>query len=181
MKAVRIEELFTPRMPEVDIRPDIETIFSRARSMADESVEDEAGLFHCQIVVVTPGRLLAGKPCPLPAQVPVDEIKRLKKLAPPKPRLQIAAIAYTALEALQTDMTKAIPFIGYLLGFGMLGHAVWIFEGHPTALAAGCRDADMLVVDGGMLPFLSIEPDWQATALGAMRGKAIKLIPREKS
>lgn len=169
-------EFFAPHMPEVDIRPDIETIFARARAAADELVEDEAGLYHRQMIVVTPGRLLVGKACPLPAEIPGDELERFKELVPPKPQLHIATITYTYLEALKKDMAKAIPFIGYLLGFGMLGHVVWVFEGHPSALAAGCRDADLLLVDSGMLSELGT--NWREVAMGAMRGSEIKLIPR---
>lgn len=173
--------LFEPRMPAVDIRPDIETIFARARAEAAVSVEDDQGLHRRQVIIVTPGRLIAAKECPLPVEIPQREIGRLKNLVPPKPAKHIAAIAYTYLEALKEDMGKAIPFIGYLLGFGMLGHSVWVFEGHPSALAAGCRDADMLLVDGGMLPYLEENPTWRETALGAMRGNEIKLITREAS
>jgi len=172
-------DLFEPRMPVVDIRPDIETIFARARAQAAVSVEDDQGLHRRQLIIVTPGRLIVSKECPVPVEIPQSEIDRLKGLVPPKPIKKIAAIAYTYLEALKEDMAKAIPFIGYLLGFGMLGHAVWVFEGHPSALAAGCRDADMLLVDGGMLPYLEKNPAWRETALGAMRGNEIKLITRE--
>jgi hypothetical protein len=44
---------------------------------------------------------------------------------------------------------------------------VWIFEGHPSALQAGCRDADVLIVDSAMLPVL--QTDWQDVAAAAMR------------
>jgi hypothetical protein len=171
-------DFFQPCMPEVDIRADIETIFSRARVAADESVEDDEGLFRRQIVFVTPGRLLIGKTCPLPAEIPPKEMARVKDLIPPKPVKNIAAISYTFLDALQKDMNRAVPFMGYLLGFATLGHCVWVFEGHESALAAGCRDADYLLVDEGMLPFLPVE--WRATAEKAMRGNVIKQIPREK-
>jgi len=174
-------DLFEPHMPAVDIRPDIETIFARARAEAAVSVEDDQGLHRRQLIIVTPGRLIVSKECPLPLEIPQNEIGRLKELIPPKPAINIAAIAYTYLEAMKEDMAKAVPFIGYLLGFGMLGHAVWVFEGHPSALAAGCRDADMLLVDGGMLPYLEQNPAWRETALGTMRGSEIKLITREGS
>lgn len=178
MTAEHQDDLFKPRMPRVDVRPDIETIFARARAAADKSIEDESGLYHRQIIIITPGRLLAAKECPLPAEIPADEIERLKGLVLPKPVQNIAVIAYTYMEALKEDMGKAIPFLGYLLGFGMLGHALWIFEGHPSALTAGCREADMLLVDGGMLPALEQNPAWRETAISAMRGQAIKLIVR---
>jgi len=55
---------------------------------------------------------------------------------------------------------------------------VWVFEGHPSALAQGCRDADLLLVDSGMLPELERNPDWQATAEQVMRTPDIKLVSR---
>jgi hypothetical protein len=170
------KDIFEPRMIEVDIRSDIETIFTRARAAADETVEDEEGLYRRQIIFVTPGRLLLGKTCPLPAEIPAEDLTRLKDLIPPKPAVNIAAISYTCLEALQIDMAKAVPFLGYLLGFATLGHNVWVFEGHESALAAGCRDADILLVDEGMLPY--IPAGWRQIAEKAMRGTDIKQIPR---
>ena len=170
--------LFTPHMPEVDIRPDIESVFTKARKAADDSREDEDGLYHRQVIIVTPGRLLISKICPLPSEIPLDELSRLSELIPPQPSRNIAVIAFSYLEAIKTDMLQAIPFFGYLLGFAALGHKVWVFEGHPSALSAGCRDADILLVDGGMLPYLEENSEWRAAALNVMRGKDIKVIAR---
>ena len=70
-----------------------------------------------------------------------------------------------------------LVFLGMLLGFAYVGHAVWVFEGHPSALTEGCRDADVLLVDGGMLPFLA--PDWHAVASHARRRPEIYVHDRE--
>ena len=174
-------DLFNPRMPEVDLRPDMEALFLRARAAAAEPVQDEDGIFHRQVIIVTPGRLLIGKECPLPAQIPQQQIAILESLVPRKPSRQIAVIAYTLLNALKSDMRRAIPFIDYLLGFATLGHSVWIFEGHPTALTAGCRGADLLLVDEGMLPALETQLDWRALALAGMHAPEIKLIARQSA
>jgi len=169
---------FIPRIPEVDIRPDIETVFINARAAADTSREDEDGLFHRQVIIVTPGRLLISKICPLPSELPSDELLRLTSLIPPHPPKNISVIAFTYLEALQKDIFKAIPFFGYLVGWSTIGHRVWVFEGHSSAFQAGCREADMLIIDGGILPFLGDEMEWRTIAAGVMRGKEIKIIPR---
>lgn len=171
-------DLFTPHLPEIDIRPDTEVVFSKARKAADELREDDDGLFHRQVIIVTPGRLLISKICPLPAEIPADELSRLSSLLPPQPQKGISVIAYTYIEALKKDTLRTIPFLGFLLGFAMLGHTVWIFEGHPTAIHAGCRDADILLIDGGILPFLGDQNDLQKAALSVMRGNEIKIIPR---
>ena len=170
--------LFSPFMPEVDERPDIESVFIKARKVADESFEDEFGLYHRQVIIVTPGRLLIGKNCPLPSEIPADELARLSKLISPQPPRNIAVIAFTYLEALKANILQAIPFFGHLLVFAALGHKVWVFEGHPFALSAGCRDADILLVDGGMLPYLDENAEWRVNALKMMRGKDIKIISR---
>lgn len=175
---MKIEHLFTAHMPEVDIRPDIESVFSKARAAAEANQEGQDGLSRRQVIIVTPGRLLIGKDCPIPAELNEKELKVLASLAPPQPPRQIAVIAYTLLEALKTDLRQAIPFIDYLLGFGTLGHSVWVFEGHASALAAGCRSVDMLLVDSAMLPELEKFQDWRSTALDAMRGSEIKVIAR---
>ncbi len=77
------------------------------------------------------------------------------------------AIGYTELAALQANISKAVPFMGMLLGFAYIGHAVWVFEGHGSALADGCRNADILLVDSAMVPHL--QPDWQTVAGSTMR------------
>jgi len=172
------QTIFTPHMPEVDPRLDIERVFERARKSAAALHPDEEGIYHKKAIIVTPGRLLVEKSAPLARDIPAEMLNRLIKLAPPEPPLAMAVITYTLLEALQRDMRKAIPFIDHLLGFSALGHSVWAFEGHPDALQAGCRSADLLLVDSAMLPFLDELTGWQGQALAVMRGREIKLISR---
>src|SRR5204863_4459621 len=100
----------------------------------------------------------------------------IEKMISPAVKRKIAAIAYTELEAVQTDAGRAIPFLGILLGFAYIGHTVWVFEGHSSALAAGCRDADVLIVDGGMAPHLP--PDWRTVASASMKKPEIYLHDR---
>jgi hypothetical protein len=172
-------DLFTPRMPEVDIRPEIGAIFSRARAAAAQTHTGEDGIEHRQVIIITPGRLLVAKCSPLAEDIPVEQLALLNELVPPKPRINIAVLAYTYLDALKKDIRRAIPFFDFLLGFAALGHTVWVFEGHTSALVAGCREVDLLLVDSGLLPALEAHnPDWRAGALQAMRGDIIKLIAR---
>ena len=53
---------------------------------------------------------------------------------------------------------------------------MWIFEGHSSALAAGCKDADVMIVDSGMLPHL--EKGWEEIASVAMRNANIVMHDR---
>ncbi len=173
------KDLFTPRMPEVDVRPKIGAIFSRARAAAAQTHIGEDGIERHQLIIITPGRLLVAKSCPLLENIPVEQLALLGELVPRQPRVNIAVIAYTYLDALKTDIRRAVPFFDSLLGFAALGHTVWVFEGHTSALAAGCREADLLLVDRRYLSALEAHnPDWRAQALQAMRGDAVKLIAR---
>jgi hypothetical protein len=74
--------------------------------------------------------------------------------------------------------SRAIPFFGLLMGFASLGHAVWIFDAKASSLPkVGCRDADVVIVDGACRPTLAA--GWQASAQETMRGKQILVHDRE--
>lgn len=170
-------KLYQPRMPDVDVSERIEEIFADARRAARGEAElpgTSPGQRH--LIVVTPGRMLMHQPCPPPGSMSADRVAPIEKLMPSAFKRAVAVIAYTELEAVKTDLDKAIPFAGLLLGFAYLGHAVWVFEGHPSALQAGCREADLLLVDGGMVPFLT--EGWRATAAQVMRRKEIYVHDR---
>jgi len=52
-------------MPEVDVRPHIEKIFARALQEAKKVHLDDQKIPHRQILIITPGRLLIAKTCPV--------------------------------------------------------------------------------------------------------------------
>jgi hypothetical protein len=154
-------DLFEPRMPEVDQPLDIHRVFDQARKSA--AGEHAPGKDPSrQVVLVTPGRMLMLQPCPLPGAMPQNVVSQIERLVSPTVKRKIAVIAYTELQALTKGLAQAIPFFGMLVGMAYIGHSVWIFEGHSTALAAGCKEADVLIVDSGMLPHLS--SDWKTSA-----------------
>lgn len=153
-------DLFEPRMPEVDTPPNIENVFAEARKAAYGANATERD--PRQVVVVTPGRMLMLQPCPPPGSMPKSAVSQIEKLASPKVKRKIAVIGYTELRAVTSDLGRAIPFFGLLSGMAYIGHSVWVFEGHQSALAAGCHDADLLIVDSAMVPHLA--PDWQKMA-----------------
>jgi len=159
-------ELFKPRMPEVDFPPKLEDIFDKARKAAAEDTAPTKGK-NRQVVVVTPGRTVMLHPCPAPGTMSQQAVESVEKLMPSKTQRNVAVIAYTELKALRADVVKAIPFYGLLTGLAYIGHAVWVFEGHSSALASGCREADLLIADCEMVPFLT--GDWMRTASSVMR------------
>jgi len=164
-------------MPEVDIPPNLEQIFDDARrAAAGEGPQPPSTAPGRHVIVVTPGRMLMFHPCPPAGSMPAPQVASIEKMIPSATKRNIVAIAHTELAALQKDIARAIPFLGILMGFAYIGHSAWVFEGHPSAMAAGCRDADVLIVDGAMLPHLAA--DWKAAALGVMRTKEIYVHDR---
>jgi hypothetical protein len=169
------EALFEPRMPEVDTPPTLAAVFDTARSTAAAGAQAPGSEARRCVVIVTPGRLLMLQPCPPAGSMSDQQAAGMHRLLP-QPQKRVAAIAYTERTALQTDISKAVPFMGMLLGLAYIGHAVWLFEGHPSALAHGSRDADVMVVDGGMVAHL--QPDWHLVAGRAMRRSEIYIHDR---
>ena len=163
--------VFEPCMPEVTEGVDLAQFFDRARAAA--AADTASGR---RVAIATPEREVMLQPCPPPGSMPSAQVANMERLIPPKPKRNIAAIAYTASDALRADVAKTIPFMGLLLGMAYIGHAVWVFEGHATALTDGCREADVLIVDGGMLAYLC--SDWQAAASRGMRRPEIYIHDR---
>ncbi len=174
---------FSPRMPEVDVPSDLEDRFARARRIAsgDESVPDPAGppQGRRRLVIVTPGRMCMLHKCPAPGSMQASAVTAIEQIAPSSKPLSIAVIAFTELRALRAGLAKAIPFAGYLLGLAYVGHAVVVFEGHPSALRAGCRDADLVIVDEAMIPVL--QGAWLSVAWSVTRAPQALVFGRNGS
>ena len=163
---------FEPRMPEVDVRPDMEGLFAKARIEIASGGERRVG-------IVTPGRLTMLVPAPRPGSIPKEFVAQVSQLLPSAQPLNITFVGYTQLEALMQDKAKCIPQLGQLLGFAYLGHNVIVFEGHPSAFEYAPRDIDVLMIDSGMLPLL--QPDWVDVALRLMQPGAKILVQDRKT
>ena len=152
-------------------RSGLDEYFATVRRTAAGKGEGEG------LVIVKPDRTLMV----VPRLAETAELKKMaesmSKMVPTTVQRNIAAIAFTVFEsgpqgiAGLAEVGKAIPFLGMLVGFSYIGHAVWVFEGHASALAAGCRDADLLLVDSAMRPFLA--RGWEKQAEAAMRNANI--------
>jgi hypothetical protein len=154
------------RMPDVATPADIEEVFANIRAVA-AGKKGPRGL-----VIVRPDRtyLLLR---PIPETLELRKMAAgLERLIPSDVKRNIAVISQTgfgtagAVPSL-AETNESIPFLGLLMALTGKGHAVWIFEGHPSALRAGCRDADGLIVDSAMRPVL--QDNWQDAAGAAMR------------
>jgi hypothetical protein len=154
-------------MPEVEARSGLEDYFANVRKSAAGRGPGDG------LVIVRPNRTMTV----LPRLAESDELKKMAEgmnhIVPATTQRNIAAIAFTVFDAAAggaaalTEVSKAIPFMGMLVGLSYIGHAVWVFEGHPSALVEGCRNADLLLVDSAMRPLLA--NGWDAEAAAVMR------------
>jgi hypothetical protein len=155
------EEQLDPHAPDVFPDANLDQIFDAARERA-RSAGQQRG-----IVIVRPDRgMIAVATSPSPTI-----------------RDSIAVIANTAFTLFDPDadlnpaqLKRAIPFFDKLAAHSAQGQSIWIFEGHPDALTPGCRDADQLIVDSGMVPFLT--PNWKDLATAAMRRPEVVIYDR---
>ena len=162
-------------MPGIEAPGDVEQVFAKARRTATGA----RGLV-CLVVVRPDHQLLI-----LPALPNTPGLAAragdLESLIPSAVKRSIAVIAQTrftmgepgaktAVPSYETA-SKAIPFFGLLLALSHAGHAVWVFDGNTSELAAGCRDADVLIIDSDVLPLL--RPGWAEEVSAVMRNPNI--------
>jgi hypothetical protein len=160
---------------EVDVRTpsEYETLVASARQIAAKPHDP-------YIVLMTPHRVLLGVPCPNLDLVRSSAVEAMKRQFPPDHPLNVTVIAHTrsALNAVPERAYRAfgrdIPFFNMLLGMGAIGHNVFIFEGHRSAFASACHDADLLVIDEHVLPNLGTH--WPELARPQMRTDNIIIV-----
>jgi hypothetical protein len=153
----------------VDPKAVFEKIFEEVRKLAVRG-----------LVIVKPNL----KHLVLPAMAKTPQLESIEasmeKLIPSDVKRKVAVISNSSFEADTPDIkevAKSIPFLGILMGLTYIGHGVWVFEGTASTLAAGCRDADVLIVDSAKLPVLP--SGWQDAAASVMRNANILLHNRE--
>jgi hypothetical protein len=158
-------------MPKIEERTGMEEYFAKIRHTAAGTGAGDG------LVIVKPDRTLMV----MPRLGETEQLKKMadsvRKIVPATVQRNIAVVAFTVFGASPggevglTEVDKAIPFLGMLVGLSYIGHAVWIFEGHESALVEGCREADILMVDSAMRPFLA--PGWDAKVAAVMRNANI--------
>ncbi|MFL6257664.1 MAG: hypothetical protein ACJ74T_21885 [Pyrinomonadaceae bacterium] len=185
-------DIFQPHMPGVELLSDMDAYFAAARKLSatgksqagteEPPVEVAAELEQMKgrraAVIVTPGRLMMSVPAPELASLPKDMVESARQMLSPDPPKVVSVISYTYVPALIEDERKAIPFLGFLVGFAAIGHTVVVFEGHPSAFESGVRGSDVLLVDSGMVPF--IQKDWKEVAFRVMRPGA-KVLEHDRA
>ncbi|MCP3960580.1 MAG: hypothetical protein GY719_22280 [bacterium] len=165
------------RMPDVDLTRDAQAVFAAARqAAAGDTVRPDAP-DRRQIVLVTPARVTMLQSCPAAGTLSAEATAAAEEIVPAAEARNVAVIAFNDLDAEGGDAARAIPFFELLRRLGSLGHAVWIFEGHVSAMTAGCQEADTLIVDDGMMPYLP--GNWRSVATRVMRGSDIFVYERK--
>jgi hypothetical protein len=154
---------------------DCAQVFARARAASGGAAEGVST--GNQVAIVSPSCNLLFIPAPSPGSVSESLVARSRNLLPPEPRRTVAAIADTRVSGSLAEINKTIPFVGILVGLAYIGHRVILFDGQLCRIEQGCRDADVLIVDGAILPHL--HNDWYTTARQAMRSPGIYVHDRK--
>lgn len=172
-------EMIPAQMPAVSPRRDIRRCFAQARGLSVGAQGTR------RVVIIAPDGKLVLVPVPSPEEADQSLLRDVRTaLAPqhePTTNLVITAINSTSGVQRRGDsffkLLALIPNLSYLVGAACLGNSVVAFEGHADSFAAGCEGADMLVIDGGMIPLL--RPDWAAIALKLLRQPRIIQFGRD--
>ena len=161
---------FSPRMPQVDEDLLTEELLTIAQDMAETRSKPK-------LVIITPGRLIKTSD-PLPGRETLEPkfLSMLEEIAPSSNQWNIIAIGMTEFRAFNASPHTSVPFLSLLHGFAQIGHAVILFEGHPSGFTQMCRNRDLLVVDSEMIPFL--QTDWLDIARSTMRTSNILKVNR---
>jgi hypothetical protein len=146
-------------------------LFARARERAAQG----------QMVIIGADRRQFLLPAVPKESVPAAGVAMVERMLPSATPRNVAVIGDTSWTAGEKPGLKeakaAIPFFGLLIGFASIGHAVWVFDaGSLTSVVAGCRDADVLIVDSACLEVLP--PKWQTLVQTVMRSKQILVHDR---
>lgn len=162
---------FSPRMPEVDSDLLTDELLTIAQDMAEIKSKPK-------LVIITPGRLIKTSD-PLPGRETIEPklLSMLEEIAPSSNYWNVIAIGMTEFRAFNASPHNSVPFLNLLHGFAQIGHAVILFEGHPSGFIQMCRNCDLLVVDSEMIPFL--QSDWLEVARTTMRTPNILKVNRK--
>jgi hypothetical protein len=156
--------------------PGIEAFFAKVRKRAAESRG---------VSLVRPDRTHFILPSPPEGSIGAQMVEGVKAVIPSDQPRCIAAM--TAPGALAGDpsqkpslpeVAKRVPFMGLLVGLAYTGHAVWMYEGSAEWAAAGCEEADVLIVDSDAIA--TLPADWAVDAARVMRNANVLAYDRSR-
>jgi hypothetical protein len=120
---------------------------AEALEQAFSAIRRRASQRH--LVILCPNGRVMSMPAMAREAAPADAVTAVERMLPSSKPRKVAVIADTSwtLEAQPSVQAagRAIPFFGMLMGFASIGHSVWVYDG--SAGAAGCQDADLIIVD----------------------------------
>jgi hypothetical protein len=153
--------------------------------MPNSSVEDRFAVARnraakAQIVVIGKDSQQVVLPALSKESVRPEMLEGAERIMPSTIKRQVAVIADTSWVSEDTltiqHANQAIPFFGILMGLSCIGHSVWVFEGTGATLCAGCREADVLLVDSASIA--ALPPNWQVEVKRVMRNPQIVIHDR---
>ena len=174
-----LERVFGPSKAAEQTPADPAKVFDQARTLAAEDGSR-------QLILVRPDLSLLSLACPASGSMPAEVVDQIAAIIPSSNRRNIAVITPTGFaprcsraEADSEDwdaVGKAVPFFGLLHGLACIGHAVWLFDGRASEIEAGCREADLLIVDSEVADQFAATS--REAARQAMRGTTILIHDR---
>jgi hypothetical protein len=168
-----------PSMPTISPKRDIKRCFENARRLS-------AGAHGVRwVVIIAADGTLINVPVAPEEEADRTLLRDARMILAPSGEtvtgLTITAInCTTGIQRVARSFHKTLPLIpnlSYLVGAASLGNNVVVFEGNADDFAAGCADADVLLLDGRMLPLL--RPDWADLALKTLRQPRIYMFGRD--
>jgi hypothetical protein len=138
------------------------------------------------VVIIAPDGSLIRVPVPPPAEADQSLLRDVRAALTPEGGEEVTGLTITSINSTSGIQKRArsffqilelVPNLSYLVGAACLGNTVVAFEGHADDLPTGVADADLLMVDDGMVPIL--RPDWAAIALKELRQPRIIQFGRD--
>ena len=153
---------------------DCARVFAQAKAATEDTSPGNSG--RKRVAIISPSGNVIVIPAPPAAVVSDAHIAQISQIISPNPPRTVAAIADTRVSGSVPEISKTIPFAGILIGMAYIGHRVIVFDGQLSGIREGCRDSDVLIVDGAVLPHL--HHDWYTTAKRVMRRPEIYMHDR---
>jgi len=167
---------FRKAMPRVDESVEFSAVLERARQMVNFESRGPDGQLRRRMAIILPSRQIGLQESLPSGSARAEMVQMIEKILPSDEARNVVAIAFNDLKGKigVRELAEAIPFLGFLMGFSYVGHNVVVFEGHPSALAQGLAEADVLLADSEMTHFL--QRDWVRVAFEVMRTPKVYVV-----
>lgn len=153
------------------VADDLTSVFAEARQRAAKR----------QLVVMRHSGQTVSLPAMPREQFPPESVAVVEKMLPSSVPRKVAVIADTAWAEQErpsiAEAGRAVPFFGLVMGLSVIGHAVLVFKSTSAMLlTAGCREAELVIVDSAQLP--AMPADWQRLITPVVKMPEIQIFDR---